>query len=361
MATSEIVKGSKSSFTRIVWLNTGFLGDIVLNTAAIRLAAQYWPQIQQYFISTKLGCHIVRPLSEINGTVVFDKREESLRGAMAQVKKDLQLLLGVDMTGAVILQPHRSARSTLLSRYLGLPLITYHETDLSFFFSTTRVSRVAIFHEAVRIALLLEPLGMKREDLLSAKPFLPIAVLPDEGKWRREIKAFSGRLIGVAPSSQWGSKMWQREKYIALMRQLLQIEEVGLVLIGSLSEKKYVTEIAAKVGSSERLWNLAGQTSLDDLRGLFPLLRLLVSNDSSPIHYASAFNIPTVALFGATVPQMGFAPLADHSITLGVNNLACRPCSAHGPHTCPLGHFACMKRLELGPVYDACTALLHKI
>ena len=359
--TTEVCGGQIKSFTRIIWLNTGFLGDIVLNTAAIHLAAKQWPSIPQYFISTKVGCNIVKVMPEIHGAIPFEKRDQSMPDAMAQVKKELSQLAGDDLSGSVILQPHRSARSTLLSRYLGLPSVTYHETDLSWLFATVRVPRVAIFHEAVRIALLLEPLGMKREELLGARPHLPISVLPEEGGWRLAIRSFKGRLVGISPSSQWGTKMWQREKYIALMRQLLQRDDTGLVLLGSSSDKAYITEIAAKVGANDRLWNLAGLTTLDDLRGLFPLFRLLVSNDSSPIHYASAYNIPTVALFGATVPQMGFAPLADHSVTLGVNNLACRPCSAHGPQNCPLGHFACMKRLEIGPVYDACCALLAKV
>ena len=351
-----------SSFQHIIWLNTGFLGDIVLNTAAVRLAAHRLPHVTQSFVSTEFGCHIMHAMPEIVGTVTFDKRERSLPEAMTKVKKDLTDLLGRRYDDAVILQPHRSARSTLLSRFLGLPLITYNETDLAWLFGHVRVSRVALFHEAVRIALLLEPLGVKRQDILQVRPYLPIAAPGEETEgWRCQIKSFKGRLIGIAPSSQWGTKMWQREKYVALMRQLLQFDDVGLVLLGSRSEKKYLTEIAVKVGSGDRLWNLASLTTLDDLRWIFPLLRLLVSGDSSPVHYASAFNIPTVVLFGATVPQMGFGPLADQNVTLGVTNLTCRPCSVHGPRQCPLGHFACMKRLELGPVYDACCTLLNKI
>jgi heptosyltransferase-2 len=55
----------------------------------------------------------------------------------------------------------------------------------------------------------------------------------------------------------------------------------------------------------------------------------------------------TVALFGPTVPAMGFGPLAPGSVALGHPTLPCRPCHAHGPAACPLGHFRCMRELEV--------------
>ena len=71
--------------------------------------------------------------------------------------------------------------------------------------------------------------------------------------------------------------------------------------------------------------------------------RLLVTNDSSPLHLASAMNTPTLAIFGPTVPEFGFGPLADLSVVAGVRDLDCRPCDRHGPMRCPLTHWKCMR------------------
>ena len=98
-------------------------------------------------------------------------------------------------------------------------------------------------------------------------------------------------------------------------------------------------------------------TALEDLPGLFKRCRLLVSNDSSPIHFASAVNLPTVAIFGATIPEMGFGPTADQSSSIGIS-LDCRPCSDHGPMVCPLGHFRCMKELSAEMVFEQIKPLL---
>jgi heptosyltransferase-2 len=74
---------------------------------------------------------------------------------------------------------------------------------------------------------------------------------------------------------------------------------------------------------------------------------VLVTNDSAPQHLASARGTPTVTLFGPTVPAFGFGPLAPGSVTLGVEELACRPCDPHGPERCPLGHWRCMRELSV--------------
>jgi heptosyltransferase-2 len=72
---------------------------------------------------------------------------------------------------------------------------------------------------------------------------------------------------------------------------------------------------------------------------------VIVTNDSSPLHLASAMGTPTVAIFGPTVPDFGFGPLAPSSVAVGHETLSCRPCHRHGPRRCPLGHFRCMREL----------------
>jgi heptosyltransferase-2 len=77
----------------------------------------------------------------------------------------------------------------------------------------------------------------------------------------------------------------------------------------------------------------------------------LVCNDSAPLHLASAMNTPTLAIFGPTVPAFGFGPLSERRAIAGHRALPCRPCDRHGPRTCPLGHWRCMRELSADAVY----------
>ena len=106
--------------------------------------------------------------------------------------------------------------------------------------------------------------------------------------------------------------------------------------------------------------DLVVRTSVDGLRAIYPKLDLIVCNDSSPIHYASAFDVPTLAIFGPTVPAMGFGPRSSKNKVLGIQSkdMPCRPCSDHGPQRCPLSHFGCMKQLTVETVYAHLKQLL---
>jgi heptosyltransferase-2 len=152
--------------------------------------------------------------------------------------------------------------------------------------------------------------------------------------------------IGIAPGSVWATKRWPIESFLRLAKQLLSQTNARLLILGSADEKAAAAELELGLAAeASRVINLAGRTSLDDLRAIYPSLSLLISNDSSPLHYASAFNVPSLAIFGATVPALGFGPLAEFSQVAQID-LPCRPCSDHGPMVCPLGHFRCMKDLE---------------
>jgi len=79
---------------------------------------------------------------------------------------------------------------------------------------------------------------------------------------------------------------------------------------------------------------------------------VLVTNDSAPLHLATAMRTPVIALFGPTITEFGFGPVRPGDVALGVE-LECRPCSSHGPRSCPLGHHRCMRDLPVEVVTQA--------
>ncbi len=353
---------SKEQMTDILWIQTGFIGDIILTTAAIDKARELFPKARQHLVTTNTGKMVLENGLNLDSLHVFDK--SSGLGGLWQTAKKVRTHLGAN---AITIQPHLSTRSSLLSFLIGVPVITFREASLAFL-AAKRVYRIAVMHEVDRNAILLEALDIPRQILVPLRPKMLVKELPVQGSLatlRTSAELGVKRWIGVAPGSIWGTKRWPVTKYAALVLRLLSQKETGVVLIGGKEEQDLCDEILDSTLKSmplneKHLINLAGKTSLDDLRSLFPKLHLVVTNDSSPVHYASAYNIPTLVIFGPTIPAFGFGPLADDSRVIETLGLDCRPCGNHGPQKCPLGHFKCMNKIEVDTVFEECIKIMSR-
>ncbi len=349
------------AITDLVWLQTSFIGDMILTTAAMAAAKEAWPDVRQSVITTATGVAIFHDLSFVDRTFLFAKRKGSYIGAIRATSGAVRAWRKrlPSAASAVIVQAHKSFRSSVVSRCTGLPVVTYRESSLLPFIGVTRlhlVDRVIPFHEAARIGMLLEPLGMSREKILAARPSITVP----HAETNPQTGALSGKTlrIALAPGSVWGTKRWLPERFARLGVELLaRLPNSRIILTGSPDEATLCEAIERKIGNRTRVENLAGKTALKDLPELFAGFDLVVTNDSSPVHYAAALNTPTVAIFGATIPQFGFAPLAQNSSVVDAGALACRPCSDHGPQVCPEVHFRCMKDVTVEMVLEACLSL----
>jgi heptosyltransferase-2 len=89
---------------------------------------------------------------------------------------------------------------------------------------------------------------------------------------------------------------------------------------------------------------LCGETTLGELVGVLSRLRLLLTNDSGPMHVAAALGIPLVAVFGST-DWRETAPVGDTSRIVR-EHVECAPCILR---ECPIDH-RCMTRVEIDRV-----------
>lgn len=155
-------------------------------------------------------------------------------------------------------------------------------------------------------------------------------------------------LVVLAPGSVWATKRWP--SFDVLAAELVQhptLRSHRIVVTGAESDRELATTIVERVSEAggPAVVDATGKLSLLASANLISRARAIVTNDSAPLHLASAMKTPTVALFGPTVPTLGFGPLAPKHVVMGVEHLLCRPCHAHGPQQCPLKHWKCMREL----------------
>ncbi len=144
-------------------------------------------------------------------------------------------------------------------------------------------------------------------------------------------------------------RRWPRERFVQLGRALLESYPFDLVLIGSPSEASYVAPLAQALErghSSGRVWNWAGLLDLKQLARLLKDSLALISNDSGPIHLASAFDVPVMGFYGPETP-VRYGPLSSRRRVL-YEDLWCSPCmSVHNAKTVHcVNQLACMKGIK---------------
>jgi len=142
-------------------------------------------------------------------------------------------------------------------------------------------------------------------------------------------------IIGIAPFAKHQQKIWGVDKIDELIKKLNDHYDCTILLFGGgKAEFDILNELAEKHSNcvvSSNYFNF------NDEINLMHRLSLMVSMDSANMHLASMAGVPTVSIWGATHPALGFSPYkqpAENMIQYTGPELACRPCSVYGNKKC---------------------------
>jgi heptosyltransferase I len=147
--------------------------------------------------------------------------------------------------------------------------------------------------------------------------------------------------IAIHSGARWPTKRWPMENYAQLMTQLAASNShLRFLILGSSNGDSTGSRLIQ--AAPERCLDLTGKTSLLELIEWLRLSRLLITNDTGPMHIAAALNKPVVALFGPTDPQRT-GPYGQLDRTLQLS-LPCQPCLRSVCHYAR--KFACLRELK---------------
>jgi heptosyltransferase-2 len=315
-------------------IQTSFLGDTVLTTP---LLVQLARRGDVDVVVTPASAALLANHPALRRVIVYDKRgtDRGLAGflSLARRLRDTQYDVAFLAQG--------SLRSGALAAMARVPSRVGFDTSAGRWFYTKRVAYREDLHHAARLLRLARPNG-RPATLEELRPSL----YPGEAERSivdavlREAGARSGEpLVALAPGSVWGTKRWPYYPELAA----LLASKARVVVIGGAEDRELAKAILV---ASPRAVDATGKLSLLASAELIGRAAAIVTNDSAPLHLASAMGTPTVAIFGPTVPAFGFGPLAPGSVVAGHDALPCRPCDRHGPQRCPLGHHKCMRELD---------------
>ncbi len=330
-------------------IQTSFLGDVILTTPLIAELAKRGPVD---VLVTPVGAAALANNPHIRSVIRYDKRG-TYGSALGLWQTIREIRSRRPYEAAYLAQG--SFRSGLIAMMTGAKERIGFASSTGRLLYTKQVPYRPDRHHAERLWWLAMS---DCADPPSRDQIRPRLYPSDEDRRRvdlllRQSGSNDEPFVALAPGSAWGTKRWPY--YPDLAKRLG--EDFRIAVIGSEADSALAAQIIDVLPPGCAIDGV-GLPLLASAE-LIGRARAIVTNDSAPQHLASAMGTPTLTIFGPTVPEFGFGPIAERHAVAGHENLSCRPCHRHGPRRCPLGHWRCMRELTPEHVSSLLTEVLN--
>lgn len=330
---------------RILIIQTAFIGDVILCTPLVKALRELFPHSFISFLLIPETKNILENNPHLNEILVYDKRKKKGMGSFLQIMTKIR-----ERRFDLAVIPHRSLRSALLAYLSRTPQRIGFDKSAGSFLFTHKVVYPLNVHEVDRNLALLSDFNFHLTD-----PSPELFPSSEDFSYAHKLLLDSGireedKIVGVAPGSVWATKRWLPKRFAEVSQLLMEKAGVKVVFLGSEDDRRLCQGIGDMTKDKPAI--LAGKTDILQSAAIISFCEVILSNDSAPVHIASAMKIPVVAIFGSTIPEFGFAPYGKGHVVIQ-RKMDCRPCGIHGRGKCPQKHFRCMKDITTEEVFQA--------
>lgn len=180
----------------------------------------------------------------------------------------------------------------------------------------------------------------------------------DESAWADEFIKKNGlagtNLVGAAPGASYGpAKKWPAGNFARVLNMLSRSFNCVPVVFGGAEDMEVCSELAGRIEG--KYLNVAGSMTLRRFMALLARVKVLITNDSGPMHISSAMNVPTIAIFGSTDPLLT-GPLSERARVV-IKKTECSPCFER---TCRFGHYRCLRAIGPDEVFNEAAELMRR-
>jgi len=209
---------------------------------------------------------------------------------------------------------------------------------------------LSIAHQIHEYLHLATALGANPEPL-APQLFVSLEEI-EAAKKKFGLDKISNPIFGLNPGAEYGpAKRWPVEKFITAAREIQKRTNCVWVLFGGKNDRPLTAQIESAIRNPQSaIFNLAGKTCVGELRALLKVCRVLLTNDTGPMHVAAALGTPVVVPFGSTSPELTGPGLpGDPRHRLLKSDAPCSPCFLR---ECPID-FRCMNGISVERVVEA--------
>ncbi|HTZ40589.1 MAG TPA: glycosyltransferase family 9 protein [Syntrophales bacterium] len=332
------------SIRKILFVRLDRIGDVVLSTPAFRALKKHFPSAELTVLLRSSTRGLVEQNPHVDRILTIDHAEEALR-----VIRELRA-----MRFDLLIDPYDDwpLESALIAGLSGARIrIGYAVAGREAFFSVPLRPPVPERHLTDIVLDSLKPLGVSAADA-GPEIFLSGQEMQSARKWLDE-RAGGLPVIAFHPGATFETQRWPLEHFFELGTLLLRDGRWRLLVVGGPADRPLISELARRLGEG------ALSCISSDIRRFCALLagcRLLICNNSGPLHIGTALGIPTVSFMGPTAKDRWF-PYGEHHAVLRVDELPCIGCNAG---ICRIGTHDCMRRISPEDVFGVIRGMVNK-
>ena len=347
-------------FSNILLIRFSSLGDLVLTTPIYRELRKVYPNSRLTLLTSEGFGRVLENNPHLD-EIIYHHRKET-RNDLEKLIDQLRL-----QKFDLIYDIHNSLRS----RWIGWQLKRHAPKPEHWLIEKRTLARELqirfgwgqFFNGKSQREQWLEPLRRHHTGALSTKTelFPSVADKNYVKAWLNQNDLQDKPFVCIGASASFPLKCWPLQNFKKLIENIIQ-SGISVVLVGTNGEIE-TEELAEYFRGSQNVFCAAGMFTILQSAALLEMANAVVANDTSIIHLAEAMRTPSIALFGPTVKEFGYAPMLAQSRLIETDlALRCRPCSRTGKGTCKnREQQICMYSISTQKVWDAAQLLLPKV
>ena len=353
----------KADVKKILIINLTRMGDIIQTIPMIHGLQQKYPHAKIDVLTIKAFSKILEHASHINKLITLDDKKlvtniyRNFSEAYLEIYEKINYLNSRKYD--LLINPVVSRQSSLLGYLIKA------KTKKGIFFNEDREQTIKSIWSSYHLAN-EHHLGDHSFNLvdifthigeLETKPNLFYLNEKTERKenieklWKDK-KLFHNKVVGFHIGASRSNKAWEPIKFKNVINKLLETTNFKIILFGGYKEKE-LNSIFKEI-NSEKFINLIGKTNLSELISAINKIDLFVTNDTGPMHIATAMNTKILDISLGPVSVWETGPYKKGSIVLEAK-IDCHPCAF--THKCQ--HLNCHKYITENSVYNAIKHLLQ--
>ncbi|MGE3821664.1 MAG: glycosyltransferase family 9 protein [Isosphaeraceae bacterium] len=288
---------------RVCLIKPSALGDVTNAFATLSALRRRWPEATITWVVNASLRGLVEGHPEIDQVIQYDRA--GIKPNPSGVRKFWAFLrslrserfdLAIDLQGLL--------RSGLMTAATGAPVrvgLADAREGASWFY-TNRVVPPGSHDEAHAVDRMLAVAAAFGADV--GCPTFTVAVDSSAADWARSIMADLPRpRLAVNLGARWETKRWPPEHFAELARRASATRGARLVALGAPEDRPFVEEFIRRVDPIPVL-DLCGRLTLPTLAAVCREVDVVLSNDTGPLHLASAAGVRVVGVYTCTSPAL---------------------------------------------------------